>query len=592
MSVREYIGARYMPVFADPIEWDISLSYEPLTVVKNQGTSYVSRRSIPEGIQITNEDYWVRWADYNAQLEEYIRRVNLFDQRITDNEDAIEDINGELAIIDANSWVTETRIANNAVTSSKIADGAVNTSDIADNAITTSKLAEGMLDYIIREGDNVVVYSDSTFQRNPDLATGIYAKAVYEFLHDLSGATIDNRGVGGTAYSHLLETLNNTPPSSLENADFILVAYGTNDWQASRETIKLSNAQSNTLEELVDSCIKKLNTLAPRATVIVFTPGYVHSTAASPNNALNVNNGCGSIYNYCEVIEHVCRENNTACVRLDKILGITEENYISKMIPSNNNIWVHYSEKTNELIAKGILSGLYLLNGFDDNNYANMTPQNWKESYNRIGYYGYNYVMGFYIPESGSVSFETPTINTNDYYISFCGANYNVYQNNVLIGSSSTKTAPVSYKLNKYTQGNSTIRFERYNDSVNVPLVGLQLTKGKPSVYEALCTDWPLIYRHNTTIGVFKLALTETDMAVFADIGISGNFTPASGQAIFTWPSDIRPKTETAVGSAIFISGGSFHIDTIRITPSGGVYLNDNWTNQITGFNASIVIPK
>ncbi len=81
MSVREYIGARYVPIFADPIQWDSTLSYEPLTVVMNLGTSYVSRQSVPSGIAIDNETYWLRWADYNAEIEEYIRQVQQYSRQ-------------------------------------------------------------------------------------------------------------------------------------------------------------------------------------------------------------------------------------------------------------------------------------------------------------------------------------------------------------------------------------------------------------------------------------------------------------------------------------------------------------------------------
>ena len=86
MSVREYIGARYIPMFADPIEWDITSIYEPLTVVQYQGGSYVSRREVPAGIELDNTDYWILWADFNAQLQHYIDEVNTFDGRI----DALE----------------------------------------------------------------------------------------------------------------------------------------------------------------------------------------------------------------------------------------------------------------------------------------------------------------------------------------------------------------------------------------------------------------------------------------------------------------------------------------------------------------------
>ena len=66
MSVREYIGARYVPLFADPIEWDITKSYEPLTIVYNQGNSYTSRQAVPSGIAITNENFWALTGNYNA----------------------------------------------------------------------------------------------------------------------------------------------------------------------------------------------------------------------------------------------------------------------------------------------------------------------------------------------------------------------------------------------------------------------------------------------------------------------------------------------------------------------------------------------
>ena len=71
MSVREYIGARYVPLFADPIDWDSTKTYEPLTVVYNQGSSYTSRQYVPAGIDISNDTYWARTGNYNAQIEQY-----------------------------------------------------------------------------------------------------------------------------------------------------------------------------------------------------------------------------------------------------------------------------------------------------------------------------------------------------------------------------------------------------------------------------------------------------------------------------------------------------------------------------------------
>ena len=83
MAVTQYIGARYVPLFADPLEWNISTAYEALTIVYHQGNSYTSRQAVPSGIDISNGDYWAITGNYNAQIEQYRREVQAFDERIT-----------------------------------------------------------------------------------------------------------------------------------------------------------------------------------------------------------------------------------------------------------------------------------------------------------------------------------------------------------------------------------------------------------------------------------------------------------------------------------------------------------------------------
>lgn len=91
MAVTQYIGARYVPLFADPIDWDSTKHYEPLTIVYHQGNSFTSKQFVPTGIDITNTDYWVLTGNYNAQVEQYRREVRSFDGRITANAQAIAD---------------------------------------------------------------------------------------------------------------------------------------------------------------------------------------------------------------------------------------------------------------------------------------------------------------------------------------------------------------------------------------------------------------------------------------------------------------------------------------------------------------------
>ena len=79
VGARQYIGARYVPIFGrageDTVEWDDLAPYEPLTVVMHDGVSYVSRRYVPSGIEITDTAYWVQTYRFDAQVEQYRQQV-------------------------------------------------------------------------------------------------------------------------------------------------------------------------------------------------------------------------------------------------------------------------------------------------------------------------------------------------------------------------------------------------------------------------------------------------------------------------------------------------------------------------------------
>ena len=97
MAVTQYIGARYVPLFANPAEWDSSREYEPLTIVLYQGASYTSKQAVPSGIAITDENFWARTGDYNAQVEQYRQEVRTFDGRITTNANNITALQTDIA---------------------------------------------------------------------------------------------------------------------------------------------------------------------------------------------------------------------------------------------------------------------------------------------------------------------------------------------------------------------------------------------------------------------------------------------------------------------------------------------------------------
>lgn len=75
MATTQYIGARYVPILADPVEWSSTKTYEPLTIVTHEGNSYTSRQFVPVGIDIDNGKFWALTGNYNAQVEQYRRET-------------------------------------------------------------------------------------------------------------------------------------------------------------------------------------------------------------------------------------------------------------------------------------------------------------------------------------------------------------------------------------------------------------------------------------------------------------------------------------------------------------------------------------
>ena len=98
-----YIGERYVPIFADPVEWDDEREYEPLTIVIHDGSCYTSKCYVPKGAQLPpypegQTKYWVKTSDYNYQFADLKKTVldlsRLVEQFQKDNKEFTDLING------------------------------------------------------------------------------------------------------------------------------------------------------------------------------------------------------------------------------------------------------------------------------------------------------------------------------------------------------------------------------------------------------------------------------------------------------------------------------------------------------------------
>lgn len=96
IGTRQYIGARYVPIFGrkdeTSIEWDNSAPYEPLTIVTYQGNSYTSRQWVPTGVNITDTNYWACTGSYNSQIEQYRQDVLQLSENVTNMQGSISDM--------------------------------------------------------------------------------------------------------------------------------------------------------------------------------------------------------------------------------------------------------------------------------------------------------------------------------------------------------------------------------------------------------------------------------------------------------------------------------------------------------------------
>lgn len=80
MALKKYIGLRYAPKFVGA--WDKTSEYAALSVVYTNEQSYVSRKTVPANTEITNTEFWVKSADWNAQVAQYNQNVEQYQANV------------------------------------------------------------------------------------------------------------------------------------------------------------------------------------------------------------------------------------------------------------------------------------------------------------------------------------------------------------------------------------------------------------------------------------------------------------------------------------------------------------------------------
>ena len=90
MAIKKYIGARYAPKFMGA--WDKTNEYAALSVVYANEQSYVSRKTVPANTEITNTEFWIKSADWNAQVTQYQQNVERYEKEVLKYSDTVNDL--------------------------------------------------------------------------------------------------------------------------------------------------------------------------------------------------------------------------------------------------------------------------------------------------------------------------------------------------------------------------------------------------------------------------------------------------------------------------------------------------------------------
>lgn len=405
MSVREYIGARYVPLFADPLEWDATKTYEPLTVVLYQGNSYTSRQAVPANIPISNTTYWAQTGNYNAQVEQYRAEVETFDNRITQNtndisavesiipaedfsdsntvkdyiDNAVQNVNANVDNLSAllpDEEFTENNTVKDYVDNA-IQDVEVDVQDVAadvaglgallpSNEFTTVNTVKKYIDDSVVESTKLsdkkaIIYGDSTMIESTD-GNSVLGTLIAE----VTGMEITNRAVSGTNLTHLINYLNSATAGDFTGYDFVFIAYGTNDWHNGKQLWDTFGTDSNdTFQKQLNIAFDRLDAIRGTCKPIIVTPAYARRNDYSynlDNVPTSVNSQGLKIESYVDVELLEARKRDYPAIDLYHTMGVSDNNYQQLMMRSSYdpnsehyNKWFHYSETLKQRIAQVFL---------------------------------------------------------------------------------------------------------------------------------------------------------------------------------------------------------------------------------------------
>ena len=251
MAVRQYIGARYtIKVYENSLdpssaEWESGRSYEPLTLVTYNNSSYLSKKQVAAGVgnPASNPTYWVCTGYYNGQIMQLQSDVAQLLNDLGDIDDLITFLDGN--VVEAiNSAVTEGEY-----------NGVV---------MLTDSFGENVTPNISTLVPSQMGWDSDQYLMHVRGGCGFGSNAPYQYLTELQGEASNIIAKFGSA----------------DKVTCVIVTGGTNDAYYGNTELELWNA--------AQAFISYVKSTYPNAKVKLFFTGWTDAHNAVPN--LNIDN--------------------------------------------------------------------------------------------------------------------------------------------------------------------------------------------------------------------------------------------------------------------------------------------------------------
>lgn len=156
--------------YADPIAWNITTQYEANTVVIDPATgiAYLSTQAVPNGVAITNTDYWTAIFDLSVFISAGIVTLSQYGGKVdgvTDDTAALQNAinNGNIVIIDGDTVINGTLTCDNKIIISpnhliKTTSGIVFTGN--SNTISLNVEFSGNMGLLVTGDNNIIEKSE------------------------------------------------------------------------------------------------------------------------------------------------------------------------------------------------------------------------------------------------------------------------------------------------------------------------------------------------------------------------------------------------------------------------------------------------